>query len=375
MRLNVTKTDLSNALQLVSRAVSPKGSMPILGCVYMGYSDGKLTLKSTDLEMGIQAEIPVEEASEDAENFEIVVQARYITELAKRLPSEDVKLFWMKDKNVLVVISGNSHYTMMTMAAEEFPGIPEEEQTYWVSMKQKRLKEMIRHTTFACSQNDHRVFLSGALIQINPDQMSMVATDSFRMAIYTTKWDFSSKEEDIDIIVPAKALNELMRILQNDEEAWVDMVISRNYVTWTLDNIKFTSRLIDSQYPDYTKFIGRAYNTEIEVDRERLIGAIERASIFSSDNMGGIELNIKEHKFVIVNSTPGVGHSNDCVYGEQLGENCSIGLRWRYLLDVLKICEEEKVKIEFRGEAGPATIRLKIDEGTEYLYVVMPLKI
>lgn len=369
MKVIINKSDFLEGLQSVQKAVASKTTLPILtGILIETLEQGKIKLAATDMEIGIESVI----YGEIMEKGKIVLPAKYLVEVVRKLGDNPIQISVDKQNNTADIHSGYFRMTIHGYSAKEFPVIPWINNGFSFGIEQPLLKEMIRQTSFAVSHDETRPFLTGVLISLG-DKLRLVATDGHRMALKEA--DFTLEEEEgrpKGVIVPYKAINELSRMLGDQENSQVEVVIGENQVSFQVEALRLITRLIEGQFPSYQQVIPEGYKTKVRLDREDLADALERASLIVRGESNTVKVILQGDKIILTSNTPEVGKSQEEVACFSEGEELQIAFNFKYLLDVLKVMESEEVIINFTGSLSPGVVRPA--EVENYTYIIMPVR-
>lgn len=368
--LNVTcpRSALHEAVQTVSRGVTGRSTQPVQNNIYFESSGEHLRLVATDLEfISVEALLPVKVGDEGA----VTAPARLLTELVSTLPEGDVSL--AADENqALAIACEKSHYNIRGLSATDFQMLPAIGEGIRVSLPQSQLHEILRQTAFATSRDETRPILTGALFEFSEGTMQVVATDTYRLALRKAKVDVRP-EPPVTAIVSARALNELLRVLDPEAEEPVSLAASANQIEFEAGSYKIASRLIEGQFPNYEKVIPGSSERHVTVAVAELEPALRRALIVAREDANRIVLKPTDGALEITAESQDVGKVEEQVPAEFEGEPTEIAFNARYLLDVLEAVDVERITIELSGPLNPGMVRLEGNE--DYLYVLMPMQI
>jgi DNA polymerase-3 subunit beta len=365
MKITATKENLLFGVSAVQRAVNTKNTLAILTCIKIEAKEDYLYFTATDLEVGIQCKIPAEVIVEGI----TVVPARYFTEIVRKLPDSVITMELIKD-NQLIISYENSELNLKTMAAEEFPKLPEVEGEHQLTIEAAKIKQMVKQIVFACSTDENRPLFTGVLCEIDNNEIRMISTDTHRLALKRDSLQNKQKNK-FNFIVPSKILAEMARLIQ-DEEGLCEINIAKNLATFTIDNIQIVCRLFDGQFPNYQQVIPSQYTLKIRTGTKALQEAVERISLFSLDNSSNtINLEIEKNSLKLFSQSElGQGHEQILINTE--GDPVKIAFNYRYLLDVFRVIDDEELTIEFTGPLSPGIIR-PVQSDT-FLYLVLPVR-
>ncbi|MBI5753922.1 DNA polymerase III subunit beta [Candidatus Peregrinibacteria bacterium] len=368
MKLFCSRGDLNYAVDIVSRAISPNNTLPVLNNILIKAEGKKLYFSSTNLEIAISCVIDADVRSEGS----ITAPAKLIGSYLALLTDEKVEL-GVSEGVSLSINSSSSSTKVKCISADEFPLIPKVEKGQTFTVKINELYDSLTETVFASSLNTSRPVLSGVLLTTHEKKIKLVATDSYRLAEKTMD-TLKPPDEQFSCIVPAKTMIELSKIIGKAQGKEAKVNISKNQALFTVDGVELISRLIEGKFPDYEKIIPKESKTKIEVSVEDLSLVLKRVSLFARENNNSIKLSAThDGKLLISSEETKVGEEKAEVSIKIEGENNKISLNAQYLLDVLTYITDDKVNIIVNDKASPAMIKpVKEDD---YVYIIMPLKI
>lgn len=369
MQVVCEQKDLLLALNVASKAISTNNTLPILNNILLRAEGQKLYFASTNLEIAITYWINTEIKNEGT----ITIPAKLLTSYISLLSEEKVTIA-IDEGSTIKITSPNSKTKINGLASDEFPTIPTVEKKHSFEIEGKVFREAIEHVAFAAAAISTRPVLSGVLFQISEDDMRIVATDSYRLAEKKIKLD-KPIDGKVKIIIPAKTIHELGKLISDFEGEKVTVILSDNQVLFKLGTVELVSRIIDGTFPDYQQIIPKNATTTAAVKRIDLIQAIRRVSLFAKENNNN---NIKvgfsaDQKLSITTDMTQIGVEEAEVTAKIEGEDNRIALNAAFVLDVLNALSVEEVTISMESKLSPATIRVK--ESDDYLHVVMPLRL
>ena len=368
MKFFCAQADLEEALNVVNKAITPNTTLPVLNNILLKAEGKKLFFSATNLEIAIQHSIPADIRSEGA----ITVPAKLITSYVSLLKDEKIEAT-LGDGNTLTLSSTSSQTKIKGIAAEEVPVIPKVPKENTIKVSTKDLNSAITQTVFAASTNTSRPVLSGVLLDLDRENLKIVATDSYRLA--ERKITLKEKTSiSLQSVIPARTIIELGKILSKSQEDDLEINLTKNQVLFTIGTIELTSRLIEGKFPDYEKIIPKSSKTKITVSTEDLSLVIKRVSLFARENNNSIKVAAtNDGKLIISTEETKIGEEKAEVSVKVEGENNKIALNAQYLLDVLTFIQADKVLVEVDDKLAPAVIRPS--ENKDYVYIIMPLKI
>lgn len=366
MKIRCDKSDLFEALNIVSKAVAQKSSIPIQEGIHINVTDTNLILTANDSELAIESII---EASV-FEKGDIVINAKTLIDIVRNLPLGEIEIE-TNQQNSATIKGQHVEYKIMGLSGDEFPAIPVVSQKGQFLIPSAVLKSMIKQTLFAVSVNESKQNLTGALFEVNQNEIKAVALDGFRMAIRT---EILEKEyEPFSFIIPGRTLNELIKILK-DYDALVDVSLTDRYLMLEMENSKIVSRLLEGEFINYKKIIPTEKKITTKISLNELIESVERCSpIIANDTTKSPVKLIIDNDKLTVSCITNMGQIMDEMAIEDCENTLEIGFNQKYLLDALKVCQEEKIVLEMNTALSPCLI--KPVEGDKFIYIVLPVRL
>lgn len=367
MIIKCNKEILLNNINIVLKSVASRTTLPILECILLIADKEGFRLLSNDLELGIETS---NIDSEILEKGSVALEAKIFYDIIKNMPEEEI-LIQCDEKNVTTIKSGKTEFKILGLNGEEFPKINliEKEQKY--TILSHTLKNMIKQTKFSVSTDESKPTLTGELIEIKNGNFNIVAIDGFRVSFRKVTLN---SNENIEAIVPAKTLNEIIKILPDKEDSFVNIYFNENNIMFELDSCIIVSRLLEGEFIKYEQIFTNDYNTKIEINKTNFLNSLERASLISKDNKKiPVKLEIKKAETLIITSNTEFGTSYDEIKIDMEGEELTIGFNPRYFIEALKVIEDEIITIQFISPLSPCII--KSIEKDDYKYLILPLKI
>src|SRR5580692_6928036 len=327
MKLTAEREKLLTPLQAVIGVVERRQTMPVLANVLLGVRQGHLSIAATDLEVELVAgtDVAVQEAGD------ITVPGRKFLDILRALP-EKVSVALALEGEKVVIRAGRSRFSLVTLPAAEFPVIDDINSQQTVQLPRKELLRLLEKTHFSMAQQDVRYYLNGMLLEIDGLSLRAVATDGHRLALCETALSAKAKVSQ-QVIVPRKGVLELQRVLT--AEGTADVAIGTNHVRAQIGDVRFTSKLIDGRFPEYSRVIPAAPNAAIRADRDILRQALQRTAILSNEKYRGIRLALKSGLLTVQAHNPEQEEAEDQVEVKYEGEDLEIGFNVNYLLDAL----------------------------------------
>lgn len=365
MEIKVQKSDLLKKITLgVNIAASKPSTLPILNNLLLEtQKDGKLKIVATDMEVGISTLMEVTVQQEGS----VTVPSRKFFDIVKELPEGEVEISVTKN-NTVSIKAGKSHFKIMGLGKEDYPKLPEFSVSNAMEMDQTTLKESLALTSFAISHDETRYVLNGVLISFRGETAQFVATDGRRLAFYK-KILKRKAEKNIDMIVPAKTIHELSKLLEWEGD--VKIIHTQNKVVFYFKDTFLTSSLIEGNFPNYEQVIPKEEKTQVAVYREEFLQAVRRASLLTSPEAPALKFDFVKNKIIVSAKSPNMGEAKEELPAEFKGQEVTIGFNPGYFADVLKNLSDEKITISLNEPDKPGLIKGR--EG--YLYVIMPMQL
>lgn len=368
MKFKCNQQSLTKALNIVSKAVTARTTIPILKGILIEASDnGKLKMSASDLDITIENSID----AEVSEPGSLVVPSKLFGDIIRKLPNEMV-IIESEDTNV-VIRCRNSEFTIVGFSSDEFPTINNiEDESEKITFDKNILKSMISRTSFAASIDESKGVITGILIEMTSDQLNLVAIDGYRMAI--TRENMINRSEK-KVIISARIMNEISKILGESDESVenIDFFISEKKAILTIDNIKIVLRLIDGEFIKYRDIVPKESKIKVTVNRNDLMESIERASLLSKEGKNNlIKFSITDN-LITITSKSEEGYVREDVIVNKEGEDLEIGFNAKYVLDVLKAIDDEIMVMLFNTGISPCLV--EPEEGNKFEYLILPVRI
>lgn len=370
MKIICEKENLLKGINSVVRGIPNKTTLPILEGILIQANNDNLKLTTYDLELGIEYNLKCNILEEGS----IVVNAILFSEIIRKLPNTVIKIE-VDNKNLLIIECEGSLYKLSTMNANEFPEFPKILIENSIELDQIVLKNMIRKTIFAISVEDNRPIFTGCLFEIINNSLNVVAVDGFRMG-----WVSTPLKKSVDFfkaVIPGKTLNEVNKIILDSYDN-IKIGVSKNQAIFEMDNCKIVTRLLDGEFLNYASVIPKNWETRIIVNKNNLQNCFERISLISA---ASIE---KEKKYpakmsidvgkLTISCTNQTGDAKEEIYLQTEGEGLEIAINPKYLLDALKVIDDEEIYIDFSTNISPCIIRPINEETKNYIYMILPIR-
>lgn len=366
MNIQISRSELLQALQSVIGVVERRQSLPILGNVLLSVEDDVLTVIATDLEIQIERSVQVQNLAPGR----VTAPARKLHDICRGLP-EGADIEIQTEDGRLILRSGRSRFVLSTLEADEFPSLNDGREATEIRLANDVMKGLIQRTQFAMAQQDVRYYLNGLLLEFKPGRLRAVATDGHRLALSEHALDHGL-EAETQLILPRKTVLELMRLLENSEIEAV-LKLSPGQLQVELEQLRITSKLIDGRFPDYERVIPVDADRKVVGDRTRVRAALARASILSNEKFRGVRLKMENGEMHIQTQNPEQEEAQEELEIDYSGESLEIGFNVNYLLDALDAISSEQFTLELRG---PDASGLLFDAAQpQNKFVVMPMRL
>lgn len=368
MKIRCEKDQLLTAVQIVQKATATKTTLPILTGIHLMASGGVLELQATDYEVGISMTIP----AEVIEPGKVVLSGKFFPEIIRKIAGKTIEIFSVSQSSMIAVASEKTEFKILSFPPEEFPSIKKFESNNVLVLKDEVLKDLIRKTVFACSNDESRPLFTGALTEVNEKEIVMVATNTHRLALKRNP--LPEGVNLLKMIIPGKLLAEIAKIINFDAPTNVNVFWLKNQVAFSFENIYILSRVIEGQFPDYKKVIPTDFASFCVVDAEQLYEAVERVSLLAKDGEYNIiKIRFTPNSLELSGNNPDAGSASESIDVIPEGDPMEIAFNARYLLDVLRIAGSGKVKFHLKSSLSPVMIKLIDDEN--YTYILTPIRV
>jgi DNA polymerase III subunit beta len=368
MNLTITKEQISHGLQSVQNVVSTRTTLPILSNVLLKADGNRLEMTATDLDVTITCSVEATVKKPGATTMPV----KKLFGIVRELTNPEIELE-TDDKNVTSLRSGSSFFKIRGLGAEEFPPPPKFKEDKKVVLPQDKIRSMLRKTSFAISTDESRYVLNGIYMMLKEHKLTMVATDGRRLALVDEEVDVADKSQG-EFIVPAKAVNELNRLLQ--EKGEVEIRYTDNQAAFSLKDEKgfsilIVTKLIEGSYPNYRQVIPGETKERISLAREEFMHALRRAEIMTSEKQNSVKLNFTKNNLAITANSPDVGEARETLAINYKGKDMAIAFNPGYVIDPLNALNTDEVFLELIDELSPGVLKIN----GPFLYVVMPMRL
>ena len=366
MKISVSKDDLAQGLQAVQNVIGARTPLPVLSNVVLVAGENRLELRATDLDVSVHAALPAKVESVGATSL----PAKRLFGLVREIESAEVEIE-VDGKEIATLQAAGASYKLHGIGADQYPPQAKFKESAKVAVGQGKLREMIRKTSYAVSQDESRPVLKGINVVMEPDRLTMVATDGRRLALVEEEIEGGVKAE---FIVPSKAITELQRLLQGEGE--VAISVGEKYAEFEIpqengEPVKLHSKLGEGNFPNYKQVIpGGDKMHRIPVVKEELHHALRRADQITSDKSNSVKLIFSENNLSIVANTPDIGSGRETLAINYQGPEIEVAFNPTYLMDPLKVLEGDEIFVEITDSLSPGVIK----SNTPFLYVLMPMR-
>ncbi len=367
MKFTCDQQAFVKALNIVSKAVTSRTTIPILKGILIKCEDNnKIRLSSSDLEISIETMLD----ANIEEKGSTVVSAKLFNDIIRKLPTGTI-IIEVNEEGTIKIISGHSEFTLQGLPEEDFPKITEENEGKELIFDKELLKNMIKGTCYAASIDESRGIITGTLMEIRKDMITMVALDGFRMAIKREK---VVNEKEMDVVIAARIMNEIGKILsEQEEDEEVRISVDEKKAIFVLENTKIVARLMEGDFIKYKDILPQNNRIKLKINKNELMDSVERCSIIVREGKNSfIRFKMEEDRFVITSRSE-EGSTKEEVSIEKEGENIEIGFNAKYMADTLRILNDTDVYMEFNTSISPCLI--KPVSGNKYEYLILPVRL
>ncbi|WP_394283072.1 DNA polymerase III subunit beta [Frisingicoccus sp.] len=363
MKIICSKSELLRGVNTVLKAVPAKTTMPILECILIDTTDGEIKLTANDMELGIETKIK----GDILDKGKIALDAKLFSEIVRKLPDSEVSI-QTDDAFRALIKCEKAKFNIAGKSGDDFSYLPEIEKNQMVVLSQFSLKEIIRQTIFSIADNENNRLMTGELFEINGNEMKVVSLDGHRISI--RKIELKKEYNHIKVVVPGKTLNEVSKILSGGIDDDVCMFFTGRHIVFEFDDTIVVSRLIEGEYFRIEQMLSSDYETKISINKKELQSCIERASLLVKEgDKKPIIMNIMEDAMELkINSF--IGSMNEDIDIIKTGRDLMIGFNPKFILDALRVIDDENIDIYMINPKAPCFIR---DEEQKYIYLILPV--
>jgi DNA polymerase III subunit beta len=365
MKITATRQALLDALLIASRAVSARAALQALSGIHLS-ADGSPRLRATDMELGLDVALDGEAEG----GGQIVLPGRLLVEVARSLPDGQVSLELREAERDVELTAGSSRFHLRTLPADDFPRFPETEGDA-VELPAQALQETIARVARAASRDEARPVLTGVLVTVDGTELTMVATDSYRLAVKRTELE-SGVAEPLEANIPARALRELARLIEAAPEEPLKVWLTRNQAIFRVGQTSLNSRLIDGQFPNYRQLLPESFEHEVKLPRTELLEVTRRVSQLAQRN-AALRMSFSEGELVVSAETPDLGDAREAIPAPFSGELLEIGFNPEFVRDGLESIDAEEVVVKLISPLRPGL--LEPADSDDFSYLVMPIRL
>lgn len=363
MKIICTKSNLAKGVSIVSKAVPSKTTMPILECILIDATTDIIRLTANDMELGIQTEIE----GEILDRGMIAIDARIFSEIVRKLPDNDI-VIETDDNLQTTIVCEKAKFDIAGKPGEEFSYLPMIEKEDSIEISQFTLKEMIRQTIFSISDSESNKMMTGELFEIKDNVLRVISLDGHRISI--RKMELKNEVRDKKLIVPGKTLIEISKILSGEVESLVNISYTNNHIVFEFDNTIVVSRLIEGEYFKIDQMLSSDYETKLKINKKELLNCIDRATLLIKEgDKKPIIINIQDGMMELKIKSQ-IGSMNEEIEIEKEGKDLLIGFNPKFLIDALRVIDDEEVTLYLMNAKAPCFIR---DDEESYIYLILPV--
>ena len=365
MKIICNKSDLQNGVQIVSKAVPSNTTMSILECILIEASNGIIKMTANDMELGIETVLK----GSIVEEGMVALESKMLVDLVRKLPDGEITI-QTDEKYEATIICGKLKFKINGRSGEDFSYLPVIERNEAVVISMFTLKEVIRQTIFSIGVSESNKIMSGIHIMITGDQLKVTSLDGHRISIRNIK--LKNNYNDKEVIVPGKTMTEISKIIGGDADKDVSIYLSSSHIIFEFDDTVVVSRLIEGKYFSVDKMLSSDYETKISVNRKEISDSIDRSMLFSKEgNKKPIVLNITDGSLEIKVNSP-LGSMDDEIEIEKQGRDIMIGFNPKFMIDAMKVIDDETVDMYFVNPKAPCYIK---DANESYIYMILPVNL
>lgn len=363
MKIICTKSDLVHAVSIVSKAVSNNTTLPILKCILIEASTGNIKLTANDMELGIETTIE----GTILQKGIIALDAKIFSEIVRKLPDNEVIIETNSNLQTLITCE-KAKFNISGKSGEDFSYLPYIEKKDCITLSEFTLKEVIRQTIFSISDMDSNKLMSGELFEVDQNILKVVSLDGHRISI--RKIELKESYEPRKVVVPGKTLQEISKILSGETESEVTIYFTNNHIVFEFSNTVVVSRLIEGEYFRIDQMLSNDYETKVRINKKELLSCIDRATLLVKEgDKKPIIINITDESMQLKIQSQ-IGSMNEEIMITKDGKDLLIGFNPKFLIDALRVIDDEEVSLYFMNAKAPCFIK---DEEQSYIYLILPV--
>ncbi len=363
MKLVFTKSNLNKAVGIVMKAVPTRTTMNILECILIDATTNEIKFTGNDMELGIETIVE----GEIIEKGKIAIDAKLFSEIVRKLPDNDITLTTDSNNNALITCE-KSKFNIAGKSGDDFSYLPAIIKDKMITLSQFHLKEVINQTIFSIAINDNNKMMTGELFEVNEGTLKVVGLDGHRIAIRNIKLE--GRSDDVRVVIPGKTLQEISKILNADAESFVNIYFTNNHVLFEFDQTHVVSRLIEGDYFKISQMLSNDYETKVSINKKEFLDSIDRANLLIREgDKKPIIINIL-NGLLQVNVNSAIGALNEDIDIDKEGKDIMIGFNPKFLMDALRVIDDENVTMYLVNHKSPCFIR---DKEENYIYLILPV--
>ncbi len=363
MKLVFTKSNLNKAVGIVMKAVPTRTTMNILECILIDATTNEIKFTGNDMELGIETIVE----GEIIEKGKIAIDAKLFSEIVRKLPDNDITLTTDSNNNALITCE-KSKFNIAGKSGDDFSYLPAIIKDKMITLSQFQLKEVINQTIFSIAINDNNKMMTGELFEVNEGTLKVVGIDGHRIAIRNIKLE--GRSDDVRVVIPGKTLQEISKILNADAESFVNIYFTNNHVLFEFDQTHVVSRLIEGDYFKISQMLSNDYETKVSINKKEFLDSIDRANLLIREgDKKPIIINIL-NGLLQVNVNSAIGALNEDIDIDKEGKDIMIGFNPKFLMDALRVIDDENVTMYLVNHKSPCFIR---DKEEKYIYLILPV--
>lgn len=363
MKIICTKSNLAKGVSIVSKAVPSKTTMPILECILIDASTDVIKLTANDMELGIETSIE----GEISERGILAINARIFSEIVRKLPDSEIVIESENDSQAIITCE-KAKFNIAAQSGEDFSYLPAVEKNDFITVSEFTLKEVIRQTIFSIADSDTNKMMTGELFEIDDNILKVVSLDGHRISI--RKIELKDSYSPKKVIVPGKTLQEISKIIGGEAESDVDISFTRNHIVFEFDRTVVVSRLIEGEYFKIDQMLSSDYETKVKINKRELLDCIDRATLLIKEgDKKPIIIDIRDDSMELKIKSQ-AGSMDEVILCSKEGRDLLIGFNPKFLIDALRVIDDEEVDLYFMNAKAPCFIK---DEDQSYIYLVLPV--
>ena len=366
MKVACNRDELADKLAVVGRGVSTRTTVQILAGIMLRATGDRLVLSATDMEISLRLSLEAQVEEEGA----VVVPGRLLVDIVRLLPTGEVTIAYGGEEGMAELVCGPASYKLHTYGPEDFPRLPEIEEETTFSVDRESFLDTINRVSRSASRDESRPVLTGILVRFEGGKLVMAATDSYRLSVKETALAEGAGQE-LEAIVPARALSELARIAQAADADAIEIGVQENQVVFGTDGIWLTARRIDGQFPNYKQLLPESFEAEVHLPREELLDVVRRTSLMAQ-RKSPLRLRFEEGELTVSAQTPDVGEARESLPISYSGDVMEIGFNAEFLRDGLESVTDDQVRFKLISPLRPGLLH---GEDDDFLYLIMPIRL